>query len=290
MHRALCKKGSCHRVQTINIVKYRRLLFLGIISVIGLIPVEAQTHRGKASYYSKRATGARTASGERLHHDSLTCAHRKYPFGTLLKVKNVSNGKEIIVKVTDRGPYGRGRIIDLSYGAAKALGMLSQGVAMVEVRRTDGPNPPYRMDEVERGLPDFEFDFSKAAYSFIDDWKGNEEEVDHGMTEEERLMEKKMPTAKQSQEKRQKILARHNANLHATGESGEKAQSTSHTPKHQTSKAATPHHTNKHLAATKGGKQQAHKANEKNKEKDPTFWSSVFDDVKKWFGDGKNND
>lgn len=119
-------------------------------------------------------------------------------------MKNVSNGKEIIVKVTDRGPYGRGRIIDLSYGAAKALGMLSQGVAMVEVRRTDGPNPPYRMDEVERGLPDFEFDFSKAAYSFIDDWKGDEEEVDHGMTEEERLMEKKMPTAKQSQEKRQK--------------------------------------------------------------------------------------
>ena len=191
MHRALCKKGNCHRVQTINIVKYRRVLFLGIISVIGLTPVEAQTHRGKASYYSKRATGARTASGERLHHDSLTCAHRKYPFGTLLKVKNVSNGKEIIVKVTDRGPYGRGRIIDLSYGAAKALGMLSQGVAMVEVRRTDGPNPPYRMDEVERGLPDFEFDFSKAAYSFIDDWKGDEEEVDHGMTEEERLMEKK---------------------------------------------------------------------------------------------------
>lgn len=289
MHRASCKKGSCHRVQTINIVKYRRVLFLGIISVIGLIPVEAQTHRGKASYYSKRATGARTASGERLHHDSLTCAHRKYPFGTLLKVKNVSNGKEIIVKVTDRGPYGRGRIIDLSYGAAKALGMLSQGVAMVEVRRTDGTNPPYRMDEVERGLPDFEFDFSKAAYSFIDDWK-DDDEVDYGLTEEERLMEQKMPTAKQSQERRNKILAKHNAHPQATGESGEKTQSTSHTPKQQASKATTQHPANKHVAATKGGKQQGHKANEKNKEKDPTFWSSVFDDVKKWFGDGTNND
>lgn len=271
-------------------MKYRRVLFLGIISVIGLTPVEAQTHRGKASYYSKRATGARTASGERLHHDSLTCAHRKYPFGTLLKVKNVSNGKEIIVKVTDRGPYGRGRIIDLSYGAAKALGMLSQGVAMVEVRRTDGTNPPYRMDEVERGLPDFEFDFSKAAYSFIDDWKGEDDEVDYGLTEEERLMEQKMPTAKQSQERRNKILAKHNAHLQAKGESGEKTQSASHTPKHQASKATTQHPANKHVAATKGGKQQGHKANEKNKEKDPTFWSSVFDDVKKWFGDGTNND
>ena len=265
-------------------MKYRKVLVLGIISVIGLIPVEAQTHRGKASYYSKRATGARTASGERLHHDSLTCAHRKYPFGTLLKVKNVSNGKEIIVKVTDRGPYGRGRIIDLSYGAAKALGMLAQGVAMVEVRRTDGTNPPYRMDEVERGLPDFEFDFSKAAYSFIDDWKGDEEKVDHGMTEEERLMEQKMPTAKQSQEKRQKILARHNANLQATGENGEKTSSTAASAKHQAAKA-TSLHPAKRRVAVKGGK-QAHK----NSEKDPKFWSSVFDDVKKWFSDGISND
>ena len=104
--------------------------------------MQAQTHRGKASYYSKRATGARTASGERLHHDSLTCAHRNYPFGTLLRVKNLSNGKEITVKVTDRGPYGRGRIIDLSYGAARELGMLSQGVSLVEVKRVDGPTPP----------------------------------------------------------------------------------------------------------------------------------------------------
>lgn len=130
----------------------------------------AQTYRGKASYYSKRATGARAASGERLHHDSLTCAHRTYPFGTTLRVKNLSNGKEILVRVTDRGPYGRGRIIDLSYGAARELGMLAQGVAMVEVERVDGVKPPYRISERETGLPDFEFDVTKAGYSFIDEW------------------------------------------------------------------------------------------------------------------------
>ena len=89
--------------------------------------------RGKATYYSKRATGARTSSGERLHHDSLTCAHRTYPFGTKLQVTNLQNGRSVVVRVTDRGPFARGRIIDLSWRAAKELGILTQGVAMVEV-------------------------------------------------------------------------------------------------------------------------------------------------------------
>lgn len=97
------------------------------------MPCMAQKQHGKASYYSKKITGARTASGQKLHHDSLTCAHRFYPFGTMLKVTNLSNKKTVVVKVTDRGPYGRGRIIDLSWGAAKAIGMLSQGVSTVKV-------------------------------------------------------------------------------------------------------------------------------------------------------------
>ncbi|MBM6993679.1 MAG: septal ring lytic transglycosylase RlpA family protein [Prevotella sp.] len=129
----------------------------------------AQTHRGKASYYSRQATGARTASGDRLHHDSLTCAHRNYPFGTMLKVTNLANGKEVYVKVTDRGPYGRGRIVDLSYGAARELGMLAQGVAMVEVQRVDGITPPYRMDETERGLPDIKFGIKDLGSGLIVD-------------------------------------------------------------------------------------------------------------------------
>ena len=68
-----------------------------------------------------------------MHHDAFTCAHRTHPFGTLLKVKNLTNGKEVVVRVNDRGPFGRGRIVDLSWGAAKALGMLSKGVVPVEV-------------------------------------------------------------------------------------------------------------------------------------------------------------
>ena len=116
-----------------------------------------EPQKGKASYYSKRATGSRTSSGERLHHDSLTCAHRTHPFGTMLKVTNVQNGKSVVVKVTDRGPYGRGRIIDLSWGAAKELGILSQGVAMVTVELADELVIPFKPKEDKR-LYEIDFD------------------------------------------------------------------------------------------------------------------------------------
>ena len=117
-----------------------------------------EPQKGKASYYSKKATGARTSSGERLHHDSLTCAHRTYPFGTMLKVTNPKNGKSVVVKVTDRGPFGRGRIIDLSWRAAKELGMLAQGVAMVLVEVADDIVVPFKAKEEKRNLPELDFE------------------------------------------------------------------------------------------------------------------------------------
>lgn len=95
--------------------------------------VSPVVHTGIASYYAKRATGSRTANGEKLHHDSLTCAHRTYPFGTRLKVTTPSNGRSVVVRVNDRGPFVRGRIIDLSWGAARELGILAQGIAKVTV-------------------------------------------------------------------------------------------------------------------------------------------------------------
>ena len=113
----------------------RYVLFVAF-TIMGFISLHAQ-QRGKASFYSRRATGARTSSGERLHHNDFTCAHRTHPFGTKLRVKNLNNGKEVVVRVNDRGPFGRGRIVDLSWGAAKALGMLSHGVVPVEVTPVD---------------------------------------------------------------------------------------------------------------------------------------------------------
>ena len=129
-----------------------------------------EPQKGKASYYSKRATGSCTSSGERLHHDSLTCAHRTHPFGTMLKVTNVQNGKSVVVKVTDRGPYGRGRIIDLSWGAAKELGILSQGVAMVTVELADDLIIPFKPKEDKR-LYEIDFDTQDPGPSIIPVWQ-----------------------------------------------------------------------------------------------------------------------
>jgi rare lipoprotein A len=88
---------------------------------------------GIASYYSKQSNGARTASGKILYSDSLVCAHRTLPFGTKIKVINLKNGKSVIVKVIDRGPFGKGRVIDLSYAAADSLGILRSGLGKVEL-------------------------------------------------------------------------------------------------------------------------------------------------------------
>ena len=158
------------------------------------LPLFAQLQKGKASYYSKRATGARTASGERLHHDSMTCAHRTYPFGTLLKVTNPNNGSSVVVRVTDRGPFGHGRIIDLSYGAAKELGMLACGVATVIVEKC-GKGVPY-LEEDSVKLPQINFEVAMVHYSIVDDWKSREGMVDKKITHNA----KKIATARKRQQ------------------------------------------------------------------------------------------
>lgn len=87
-----------------------------------------------ASYYGGSFHGRRTASGEVYDKFALTCAHKTLPFQTKLLVTNPKNGKSVIVRITDRGPFHRGRQLDLSYGAAKELDMLAAGVLKLEVR------------------------------------------------------------------------------------------------------------------------------------------------------------
>ena len=86
----------------------------------------------KASFYHSKFEGRATSSGIKYRADSLTCAHRTLPFGTRLKVENPKNNNFVIVKVTDRGPFVKGREIDLSYAAAERLDIVSQGIATVE--------------------------------------------------------------------------------------------------------------------------------------------------------------
>ncbi len=92
---------------------------------------------GKASYYGSRHHGRRTASGERFDQHALTAAHRTLPFGTRVKVTNLNNDRTVVVRINDRGPHIRGRIIDLSREAAERLGMLRAGVAPVRVESLD---------------------------------------------------------------------------------------------------------------------------------------------------------
>ena len=116
-------------------MKLQTILLVVFAFIVSLTPAEAQnfTQSGGASYYGKALHGRNTSSGERFDMYAMTCAHRTLPFGTMLRVRDTKTGREVIVRVTDRGPFGRGRVIDLSWQAAKELGILSRGVANVEL-------------------------------------------------------------------------------------------------------------------------------------------------------------
>jgi len=90
------------------------------------------TFSGDASYYGKGFDGKKTASGEIFDRDDFTCAHRTLPFGTKLKVVRVKTGASVVVRVNDRGPYAKKRVLDLSEAAGKVLGLDKAGHAQVE--------------------------------------------------------------------------------------------------------------------------------------------------------------
>jgi rare lipoprotein A len=124
---------------------YRSRVVLLLIGFLGVIitgcgsPMlkAAATQEGLASFYGAEFDGRRTSSGEIFHKDDLTAAHRSYPFGTLLRVTNLKNGVQVKVRVNDRGPVKPERIIDLSYGAAKMIGLDRMGLTRVKLEVLD---------------------------------------------------------------------------------------------------------------------------------------------------------
>lgn len=92
------------------------------------------TERGIASWYGKKFHGRRTSSGETYNMHSMTAAHKSLPLPSYVRVRNLENGRSVIVKVNDRGPFHDNRIIDMSYAAASKLGMMATGTALVEVK------------------------------------------------------------------------------------------------------------------------------------------------------------
>ncbi|MGK9064515.1 septal ring lytic transglycosylase RlpA family protein [Stutzerimonas chloritidismutans] len=93
--------------------------------------------QGKASFYGNQHHGKKTANGERFDQGALTAAHRTLPFGTQVRVVNTRNGKSVVVRINDRGPYVRGRIIDLSKAAFERIASTRAGVIRVRLERAD---------------------------------------------------------------------------------------------------------------------------------------------------------
>lgn len=110
------------------------LALLGGCSTFGGV---GSSETGEASYYAQAHHGKRTASGERFNQNALTAAHRTLPFGTQVRVTNLNNERSVVVRINDRGPFVRGRIIDVSRAAAERLGMLRAGVVPVRIEVLD---------------------------------------------------------------------------------------------------------------------------------------------------------
>lgn len=109
----------------------KTLTTLGTLALLGAaLPAQANTQTGVASWYQM---GHTTANGERYNPDGMTAAHRSLPFGTVVEVKNLSNGRSVRLRINDRGPFVGGRIIDVSRGGARKLGLIGSGTARVKV-------------------------------------------------------------------------------------------------------------------------------------------------------------
>jgi len=110
-------------------------------SISQAAPEPSFTQTGLASFYGRAHDGKITASGESFNPEDFTAAHRTLALGSRVRVTNLENGQAVTVKITDRGPFVRGRIIDLSLAAARALGMTEKGVTRVRLEGL-GKNPP----------------------------------------------------------------------------------------------------------------------------------------------------
>lgn len=120
----------------------KALTTLGTLALLGAaVPAQANTQTGIASWYQM---GHTTANGERYNPDGMTAAHRSLPFGTVVEVKNLNNGRTVRLRINDRGPFVGGRIIDVSRGGARKLGLIGSGTARVKVTTLYSGNRPSR--------------------------------------------------------------------------------------------------------------------------------------------------
>jgi rare lipoprotein A len=129
---------------TSGVAQRRVLLAAGLLSLASAPALAASGKvqgEGIASFYGREHHGGPTASGERFNMNAMTAAHRTAPLGSHLRVTNLKNGKSVVVRINDRGPFVRGRVIDLSRGAADVLGFTGAGLTRVAIETTDAGTP-----------------------------------------------------------------------------------------------------------------------------------------------------
>jgi len=114
-------------------MKHRYAATLVWVLMMIALPVMAGAEEGSASYYAASLSGNPTASGEPYDKNALTAAHRTLAFDTMVKVTNLDNGKSVVVRINDRGPHAKSRIIDVSGAAAKQLDLIDSGTAKVRL-------------------------------------------------------------------------------------------------------------------------------------------------------------
>ncbi len=152
----------------------RCLRMLYVCLVLFLLPCgNAQGQvlfRGRASYYHDSLHGRKTASGKPYHRDSMTCAHLRLPFGTMLLVRNIKNEKEVVVTVTDRGPYAKRYVLDLSRAAARELDIIGKGFAHVEVSHYTPDRVPFLLEEHRAEIPTLDLEMQELMESPYPMW------------------------------------------------------------------------------------------------------------------------
>ncbi len=117
--------------------KHTVFMALPLLFASAFVQAQSGMGEGSASYYGNEFAGRRTANGETFNPRALTAAHRSAGFGTQIRVTNLANGKQVVVRINDRGPWTKGRIIDLSYAAAQKIGMVQSGTARVRLHVAD---------------------------------------------------------------------------------------------------------------------------------------------------------
>lgn len=151
----------------------KKTAFVYVIVFLTLVCGAARAQKtvtGKASYYSDQLHGHVMSNGELYDREGMTCAHLSYPFGTLLLVRNPANGKEVIVEVTDRGPFVKRYVLDLSRAAAEELGFIRRGWCVVEITPLEGDSIPMKIAG-RYVVPELDVDYEDIILYPVPEWQ-----------------------------------------------------------------------------------------------------------------------